>query len=548
MLVDVTARKRMEKALRAIARQRAAVAELGTRVLSGGDAAAALDDVVAVAARVLGADLCAILELLPDRPAFLVRAGVGFREGIVGTAEVPVVTGTLAGYTLSVDNPVVLSDFPTETRFPQSWLLSDHGAVSGISVVIAGSEARPFGVLEAFHCRPRDFSADDVDFLQSVGHVVAGAVARLRAHEALTESERHFRTLVEHLPIGVLIVQDGRVVFRNSEQQRAFGTETGPLEALFRGEVLREDADRYEELREAILTGIPIEVDLRFSEMGTEGRTEMKWALCRTRTIEYGGGKATLVDMSDVSRAKELEQIAIVREKLASLGQLSAGIAHEIRNPLSGINIYVSALEHVARHAEELANEEREKLFGIVEKIGSASNNIASVVQRIMEFSKPTPPKRDLINVNHAVREVLQLSSTVLRKHEIRLTVSLHPAPPSCNADSRLIAQVLLNLITNAVQAMEERTGGKEIEISTNVVGGRIVIRVADSGPGVPASIRLKIFDPFYTTRKAGHGIGLSFCHRVVADHNGTLRVEESRWGGAEFVITLPIEEEQAPA
>lgn len=547
MLVDISARKRMEKTLLAIARQRAAVAELGTRVLSGGNAAAALDDVVAVVARVLGADVCAILELLPDRPSFLLRAGVGFREGLIGTAEVPLVANTLAGYTVSVDNAVVVSDFPAETRFPRSWLLSEHGAVSGVSVVIAGSEAKPFGVLEVFHCRPQDFSTDDVDFVQSVGHVVAGAVARLQAHEALAVSERHFRILVEHLPIGVLIVQDGRVVFRNSEQRRAFGTEAGPLDTMLRGKVFREDAKKYRRLREAILAGAPIEVDLRFSEVDAEGRPEMKWALCRTRAIEYGGGQATLVDMTDITRAKELEQIAIVREKLASLGQLSAGIAHEIRNPLSGINIYVSALEHVARHAEDLGEEEREKLFSIVEKIGSASTNIASVVQRIMEFSKPTPPKPDLIDVNRAVREAVQLSSTMLRKHEIHLAVSLHPDPPLCNADPRLLAQVLLNLITNAVQAMAERKEGKELEISTNVVEGRIVIRVADSGPGVPAPIRLKIFDPFYTTRKAGHGIGLSFCHRVVADHGGTLRVEESRWGGAEFVITLPLEDERTP-
>ena len=111
-----------------------------------------------------------------------------------------------------------------------------------------------------------------------------------------------------------------------------------------------------------------------------------------------------------------------------------------------------------------------------------------------------------------------------------------------------MIEQVLVNLITNACQAMEGVEGAKLLEIASAVQDGRIVLRVSDSGPGVPPSLREKVFDPFFTTRKEGSGIGLSFSHRIVADHGGSVRVDTSRWGGAEFRIELPAAREGAPA
>jgi C4-dicarboxylate-specific signal transduction histidine kinase len=117
-----------------------------------------------------------------------------------------------------------------------------------------------------------------------------------------------------------------------------------------------------------------------------------------------------------------------------------------------------------------------------------------------------------------------------------------------CAADRSLITQVMMNLITNAAQAMEETPGPRVIGVSSAARDGRIVICVSDSGPGVPPALREKVFNPFYTTRKEGYGIGLSFSHRVISDHGGTLKVDTSRWGGAEFRIELPLREGENPA
>jgi PAS domain S-box-containing protein len=380
--------------------------------------------------------------------------------------------------------------------------------------------------------------------LERVAENAAGALARLIAREALQESEDRFRSLVENSLVGILIVQDGLVMFRNPALERCFGPipEGIPFREL--GEVHAEDRPKFELLCESMTGGAAAEhaTDIRFFPGGMDpGREPATWVNIRTSSIEYCGRMATLVNLVDITRVKDLEQIVVAREKLASLGQLAAGIAHEIRNPLSGINVNVSVLEHQCRRAEGLEPADEARIGATVGNIKLASDKIASVIRRVMEFSKPVPPKLGLVDLNGIIEESLLLSGSSLRRHGIGLQKSLAPDLPKSQADSRLLGQVLLNLITNAIQAMDNVDGDKRLEVASSLEGSRVVISVSDSGPGIPPHIRGKIFDPFYTTRKDGHGIGLSFSQRVMADHRGGLSVSASRWGGAEFRIELPL-------
>ena len=253
---------------------------------------------------------------------------------------------------------------------------------------------------------------------------------------------------------------------------------------------------------------------------------------------------AIINDITERKRAEEerrkLEQQLQTTQKLESLGILAAGIAHEIRNPLSGINISLSSIEHVCRQSLGLEPEIKEKIRLIMEHMNAAATKIALIVQRVMDFSKPTPPHMAMADLNEVIAGAIRITLSTLRKRGIAVHADLAPDLPTCRFDSGMIEQVLVNLLTNAYQAMEGIEGEKHLEIVSVVQDGRVVIRVSDSGPGVPPSIRGKIFDPFFTTRKDGSGIGLSFSHRIIAAHGGTLRVNTSRWGGAEFRIELP--------
>ena len=176
----------------------------------------------------------------------------------------------------------------------------------------------------------------------------------------------------------------------------------------------------------------------------------------------------------------------------------------------------------------------------IVAKMQAASARIEGVIKRVLDFSRPTVPRVSLINLNRVVANVVELSAVTLRKAGISLETSLAESLPLAHADGQLLEQVLMNLITNAVQALAETTGEKRIALESSLEMDRIVIRVSDSGPGVPPELREKVFDPFFTGRREGSGIGLSLCHRIVNDHGGKLSVSQSRWGGAMFTMELP--------
>ncbi|HEY7528711.1 MAG TPA: ATP-binding protein, partial [Candidatus Deferrimicrobiaceae bacterium] len=158
-----------------------------------------------------------------------------------------------------------------------------------------------------------------------------------------------------------------------------------------------------------------------------------------------------------------------------------------------------------------------------------------------MDFTRPAAVRADLADLNRAIEEAIDFSTVTLRKRGITLDRSRLAPLPESPADASLITQVIMNLLTNAAQALERADAEKIIGVSSEVKDNRIVVCVSDSGPGVPPAIRDKIFDPFYTTRQDGYGIGLSFSRRVVADHGGALTVDSSRWGGAEFRIELPL-------
>ncbi|KEF41594.1 MAG: hypothetical protein ER33_10495 [Cyanobium sp. CACIAM 14] len=205
---DITERKQIQESLRVHARQQAAVAELGQMALAQTDLAAVMERAVTLVAESLGVDYVKVLELLPDGRGFLLRAGVGWSQGLVGEAMVELDSHTPSGYSLSAGETVTVENLTTDPRFRGSSLLRDHQIVSGMTVVIHGSD-HPFGVLGAYTSRQRGFSQDDVNFLQAIAHILATAIRRRSAEQALEESEAEFRALFTAMT-DVVTVRDKR--------------------------------------------------------------------------------------------------------------------------------------------------------------------------------------------------------------------------------------------------------------------------------------------------------------------------------------------------
>jgi PAS domain S-box-containing protein len=383
------------------------------------------------------------------------------------------------------------------------------------------------------------------ELLLRVRELEAGAAAQRKDRAAaehgddglLRNNEGHFRELVDNSPTGISIIQDEKIVYRNPEQQRIFGP-LEPLTSMY-VKIHPEDREKYHDMYQSALSGNAPHsgITLRFIHLcgETVGEQAIKWLHCRANLIKYQGRKAVLVNMMDVTKAREIERLLNIQDRMTSLGHVAAGIAHEIRNPLSGINIYldtgISMLER---------GEDREKLREVLEKIQTASSKIESVIKRVMDFSRPSEPRLGPVDINTPVEDALGLSSVMLRKTAIELDTDLSEGLPRCIADSQLIEQVVLNLITNASEAMKDMGRGKKIQVSTSLKGDFITVSVSDSGPGVTTDLARKIFDPFFTTKNGSTGIGLSLCQRIIHDHGGILSVNSSRLGGAEFSFTIP--------
>ena len=384
------------------------------------------------------------------------------------------------------------------------------------------------------------FLREETDLIAVVAERTGKIIERRQVQFALEESEKRFRDLVENSLTGISIIQNGRIIYQNPEQERLLGPL--PRRLLFEDieKIHQDDVEKVTQFYQDLISGQRQDMDteLRFFPSGKKGRpADMRWVHCRASMIEYQGKEAILLNIDEFTRAKRLENLLRIQDKMSSLGRVAAGIAHEIRNPLSGINIYLNTLKKL-HHRDG----SEQKVDQILDQLQSASYKIESVIRRVMDFSKPSEPKLSLININVPISEAIDLSAVSLRKRGIKIKKKLAENLPLCHLDPQLIEQVMLNLIANAAEAMKYKEDNGVITVASAVERDHIQVKVSDSGPGVPPDMREMIFDPFYTTKNDSSGIGLSISHRIITDHGGSLSVSDSELGGAEFRIEIPID------
>ena len=226
---EMTVRERVEDRIRERARQQEAIADLGRRALGGADLSELMRTVSELVTKTLGVEFCKVLELLPGNEALLLRAGIGWKDGLVGEATVSAGTNSQAGYTLLCKEPVIVADLRREERFSGSPLLRDHGVVSGMSVII-GNGDRPYGVLGAHTVAARGFSRDDVHFLQAVANVLSQVIEHGRALQELRRNANWLERLIGTTQDAVVSIdRRGCVVMFNAAAERVFGYTAGEI-------------------------------------------------------------------------------------------------------------------------------------------------------------------------------------------------------------------------------------------------------------------------------------------------------------------------------
>jgi two-component system NtrC family sensor kinase len=251
---------------------------------------------------------------------------------------------------------------------------------------------------------------------------------------------------------------------------------------------------------------------------------------------------------------KATQEQLIQQEKLASLGALTAGIAHEIKNPLNFVNNFAEVIEELAQEivdaidagdsdeAQSVAHE----LIANASQISKHGKRADSIVRSMMLHARGGASEKEPVDLNVYLEEYANLAWHGTRARDETFTAELKrdfdPSVGSITAMPQELGRVILNLLNNAFDAIRGREGA-EVTIATRTLGSAVEIRISDNGPGIPPEIREKIFEPFFTTKATGEGtgLGLSLSYDIVTkSHGGTMSVQEAAGGGAEFVVILP--------
>jgi PAS domain S-box-containing protein len=418
--------------------------------------------------------------------------------------------------------------------------------------------------------------------LDSKGKIVGTQVifwdvtARKRAEEALQNSERRYRQFTEGSQDAIVVAnQRGEITLFNAAAQKTFGYSEPeilgqPVTVLMPGEFQeshREGFARYLATRKARVVGRTVEL------RGRRKNGEIFHLDLTLTALDLPEGVSFLAAIRDTTERHRMQARVMQSEKMASLGMMSAGVAHEINNPLGfvannlavldrdikGLKTLLDAYEasheairttqpDVARKIAHVAEEIdlaylSQNLDRILESTRQGVKRVADIVQNLKNFARVDRTAIDRVDIHDAIKTSLEMIQGRLTRRNIIVEERFGKLPPVACSPAQL-NQVFLNLLVNAMQAIEatRRPTGR-IEISTRAEDGQVIIEIADDGCGIPPEAVSKIFDPFFTTKKIGEGtgLGLSITHSIVQDHNGEIEVESKPDVGTRFRVILPI-------
>ena len=411
--------EQFRRSLEVRARQQAAVASLGHRALSISSMADLLEEVVQCVARTLDLPFSSVLERRSDGETLVYRAIAGWKNVAVGSTTVALSESTQAGYTYLRNQPVLVTDLASDTRFSGSTVLRDYNVTSGITVLVPGP-GRPYGVLEAHDSRRRDFTQDDVHFMQAIAHVLGSALERHRGEAAFRQAQR-----------------------------------------------------------------------------------------------------------------------------LEAVGRLASGVAHDFNNMLTAITGYGEMLRNGFKADDPMRDD--------VDEILGAAQRAATLTKQLLAFSRQSVLQPRLVVMNEVVRGIYNMLTRIVGS-KIEFRTALDPDLGFVKADPSQMEQVILNLCVNAKDAMPQggtlelktcnvdMDGDASRDVGIEKPGKYVMIAVTDSGIGMDAETRVRIFEPFFSTKPAekGTGLGLATVYGIVKQSGGDIWVYSELGRGTTFKVFLP--------
>jgi len=375
---------------------------------------------------------------------------------------------------------------------------------------------------------------------KAIGHITIARdiTDRKQAEQALQSEKNKLQSLIDALEDNISIQdKDYNIIYQNEPSKANHDAQLG------------EKCYRAYEGRDKVCDNCPVERAFKDGKSRTSEREVVTpsgevtyWENTANPIRDASGEIVACIEVGRniterkqaEEREKELQKELLLSSRLASIGELAAGVAHQINNPLTGV------LGFSQRLLKKSTDQETKQYL---KRIYTEAERAAKVVQNLLTFARRRQPHKQYSDINEILESAMELRAYELKTSNIELITNLAPKLPEIMLDFHQIQEVFLNIILNAEQAMTEANSGGKLTIKTEERKGYIRTTFTDDGPGIPAEHLDKIFDPFYTTKgeKGGTGLGLSVCHGIITEHGGKIYARSKPGKGATFFVELPL-------
>jgi PAS domain S-box-containing protein len=365
---------------------------------------------------------------------------------------------------------------------------------------------------------------------------------RRKVEDRLHQQEEFVRKLVESFPDLILALDgEGRYTFVSPRIREVLGYE--PVTLIGRrlvGDAARVTPAEFQQLFQKLISGEEVFGTVEYGAQHRDGSWRTLRANATPLYDQQGRLSGVVASLRDVSTLKQMEQQLIRAERMAAMGQMIDGFAHELNNPLTAILGAVELLQ-ASVHDQSINHK--------LQLLDKQAKRAAEVVQNLLFFSRPPAPGKAPLKISDMVQRSLQLHEHSLRLNNVAVDFIADTSLPEVVGDSHRLMQVFLNLIINAEQAIREIRPRGTLRIRTGRDGDRVWVNFQDDGPGISPEMLPRIFDPFFTTKRPGRGtgLGLSVAMAILKKYDGMIDVQPAPGGGAVFTVTLPTVQHAAP-
>jgi len=450
----------------------------------------------------------------------------------------------ISGWCMLNKTAAIVPDIYADPRIPHDAYRPTF--VKSLVMVPVRAE-NPLAAIGSYWSACREFNDGEIALLQGLARSTAAAIAAVQAKETLRENEERLRMALAAGSLGAWELNFASGAFKPSAVCRAhFGR--GPDDAFSYDDLaqaIHPDDRRRQEVAFTEAREARSDLSIEFRTMGPDG--DIRWIEMRGRVVcDVNDAPSRMTGVSlDISERRQskdrierlLSELAHVG-RLSELGHMSSAFAHELVQPLSAANNYLSAARHLLRSDGAPAD-------GVLDAIGKADAQFlraSQIIQRIRGFVGKGQSARAAEDLASLIEEASEIALIDPRHRDVELRLVVEDGLPSAIVDKVQIQQVLLNLLRNAFEAVEE-SDLQQVTVAarwarpTNMVE----VRVRDSGPGLSPDVVTRLFQPFFTTKATGMGVGLSICRQIVEDHGGRLWADAGDGPGAVFCFTVPI-------